>query len=51
MVITINGIGINKLVPEVSMENDYWMGLELKFEIGLFSFCFILNIRLLSFMF
>ena len=26
MVITINGIGINKLVSEVSMENDYWMG-------------------------
>ena len=51
MVITINVIGINKLVPNVSMENDYRMGLELKYETGLFRFCSILNIRLVSFMF
>ena len=43
MVITINGIGINTLVPKVSMENDYRMGLELERKTGYFSSCSILE--------
>ena len=43
MVITINGIGINTLVPKVSMENDYRMGLELERKTGYFGSCSILG--------